>query len=350
MKSYMKKVRKILIFTALAVLAVSCGSRKKTTDVGVTLGVGAQETIPLVEAVTATSRDVPSGSSYASTVEAYATNNIAPQTGGRIQKINVEVGDYVYKGQVLAEMDRLQLDQTRLQIVNDSTELARIRSLYAEGGVAKSDLDAMELAYNVRRATLKNLEENTILRSPISGYVTARNYDKGDMFTMALPLFTVQQVIPVKLRVGISESEYTQVKKGDAVTLTVDALPGRVFNGKVGRLYPTIDPVTHTFMAEVVVQNSDRALRPGMYARVSVTFGMNRSIVVPDRAIVKQEGTGQRFIYVINDDGTVTYTPVEVGRHMDREYEVLSGIEEGMRIVSKGQTGLKDGMKVKEKE
>ena len=279
-------------------------------------------------------------------MEAYATNNIMPQTGARIRKINVEVGDYVVKGQVLAEMDRCQLEQLELQVQNDEVEYARLKGLYEEGGVSQSDFEAAELGYKVRKTNYQNLLENTILRSPINGYVTARNFDVGDMFAMSAPLFTVQQVVPVKLLVGISESEYTKVKKGDVVSLTVDALPGRSFTGKVNRLYPTINAATHTFNAEVVVQNADRALRPGMFARVKVTFGSNYRVVLPDRCIVKQEGTGQKFVYLLKSDDTVSYVPVTLGRHIGTEYEVVDGVMEGELVVVKGQATLKDGIKV----
>ena len=345
----MKTLRYIFI-TVTAMAAVSCAlfsGKEKKNDVGLTFESEEDDTPANVEVVVAASREVPQENVYASSVQPYAVNNIAPQSGGRIQKINVKVGDYVYRGQILAEMDKLQLEQTRLQVRNDSIELSRIRGLYEKGGVSKSDLDAIELASSVRLATLKNLEENTILRSPITGYVTARNYDRGDMYTMAQPLYTVQQVVPVKLLVGISESEYTMVKKGDSVTLTADALPGRTFTGRVQNLYPTIDAATHTFNAEVIVQNSDRALRPGMYARVTVTFGKRNSVIVPDKCIVKQEGSGQRFVYIVNgDDGTVSFVPVTLGRHIGDEYEIREGIPDGATVVVKGQVNLRDGKKV----
>ena len=345
----MKTLRYILI-TVTAMAAVSCAlfsGKEKKNDVGLTFETPEDDTPANVEVVVAATREVPQENVYASSVQPYAVNNIAPQSGGRIQKINVKVGDYVYRGQILAEMDKLQLEQTRLQVRNDSIELSRIRCLYEKGGVSKSDLDAIELASSVRLATLKNLEENTILRSPITGYVTARNYDRGDMYTMTQPLYTVQQVVPVKLLVGISESEYTMVKKGDNVTLTADALPGRTFKGRIQNLYPTIDAATHTFNAEVVVQNSDRALRPGMYARVTVTFGKRNSVIVPDKCIVKQEGSGQRFVYIVNgDDSTVSFVPVTLGRHIGDEYEIREGIPDGSTVVVKGQVNLRDGKKV----
>ena len=291
-------------------------------------------------------REVPQIATYTSTVQAYVKNNIAPQMTGRITKINAEIGDFVKKGQILAEIDKAQLLQAQLQLQNKEVELQRLKSLYEAGGLSKSDLDAIELAYNVAKTQVDNLMENTILRSPIDGVVTARNYDAGDLYGMSAPIYTVEQIVPVKLLVGISESDYTKVKKGDAIEITADAIPGKVFYGKVEKIYPTIDPATRTFTVEVVVDNKYKTLRPGMFARVAVNFGSNNNVVVPDVAVVKQQGSGERFIYVLNEDGTVTYQKVVLGRRMGAEYEVLEGLQDGAKIVTGGQIRLKDGVKV----
>ena len=291
-------------------------------------------------------REVPQIATYTSTVQAYVKNNIAPQMTGRITKINAEIGDFVKKGQILAEIDKAQLLQAQLQLQNKEVELQRLKSLYEAGGLSKSDLDAIELAYNVAKTQVDNLMENTILRSPIDGVVTARNYDAGDLYGMSAPIYTVEQIVPVKLLVGISESDYTKVKKGDAIEITADAIPGKVFYGKVEKIYPTIDPATRTFTVEVVVDNKYKTLRPGMFARVVVNFGSNNNVVVPDVAVVKQQGSGERFVYVLNEDGTVTYQKVVLGRRMGAEYEVLEGLQDGAKIVTGGQIRLKDGVKV----
>lgn len=332
------------LWALLLMAAVSCGSNGGQQN----SQAPAVPEIPTpnVEVAVAPVRDVPQENTYASTVQAWAVNNIMPQQGGRIRTINAEVGDYVQKGQLLAQMDRTQLDQLALQVQNDDLEYERLKSLYEQGGVSQSDFQTAELGYKMRKSNYANVKENTILRSPITGFVSARNFDKGDMFSMTAPLFVVQQVVPVKLLVGVSESEYTQVKKGQKVSLTVDALPGREFTGKVERLYPTIDAATHTFKVEVSVQNADKVLRPGMYARVTVNFGTRRSVVVPDTALVKQEGTGTRFIYVLQADTTVRYLPVQTGRRMGAEVEITEGLSGDETIVVKGQAGLKDGVKV----
>ena len=111
-----------------------------------------------------------------------------------------------------------------------------------------------------------------------------------------------------------------------------DAFPDLEFDGMIERIYPTIDPATRTFIAEVVVPNNYSTLRPGMFARVKVNFGKNRNVVIPDVAVVKQQGSGERFVYVLNEDGTVSYRKVELGRRMGTEYEVLSGVADGAKV------------------
>ena len=331
-----------IIYVAAAVMAVSCGNNNSKTA---EQPQAAEVRLPNVTIMAASYKDVPQSDVYTANVEAYAKNNIAPQSPSRIQKIYVEVGDFVRAGQIVAKMDEVSLNQSKLSMANDSLEYSRIKKLYEQGGVSKSDFDAMELKYNVTRSQYQNLLENTILRSPVSGVITARNYDQGDMYGGS-PIYVVEQITPVKLYVGISEMDYTKVKKNDTVTLTADALPGKTFTGRIARIYPTIDAATHTFTAEVNVANSDRLLRPGMYARVTVNFGSNHSIVVPDDCVVKQQGSGVRSVFVLQADNTVKEIVVTLGRHFGTEYEILSGISEGDNVVVKGQASLKNGSKV----
>ncbi|MBR5905244.1 MAG: efflux RND transporter periplasmic adaptor subunit [Bacteroidales bacterium] len=331
------------LLLAAAVLLAGCGQQNSGNG---TQSAPQQETKPLVSVITATKEHVPQTALYSSTVQANVVNNIAPQSGGRIQKLNVEVGDFVSKGQVLAEMDRVQLDQAELKLRNDETELERVRALLAQGGISQADFDQLELACNVSRSNWRNIEENTILRSPVSGVVTARNYDRGDMYAMSQPIYTVQQITPVKILVAISETDYTRVKKGDKVSLTADALPGKTFEGTVNRLYPVMDASTHTFNVEVLVPNTRRELRPGMYARVTVNFGDSISITVPDSAVSKMQGAGTRTVFVIDNEDKAVMKVVSLGRHFDGKFEVLSGLEEGERVVVKGNSTLKAGQTV----
>ena len=344
----MKTIFKTMSVAAAVLAAVSCGNNegKANEKSQAQEQAAAVEVVPSVAVQKVHVQDVVQDATYTSTVQAYVKNNIVPQTAGRITKINVEVGDRVKKGQVLAEIDKVQLQQAQLQLHNAEVELGRLKALYDAGGLSKSDLDAIELQYNVAKTQVQNLIENTTLLSPIDGVITARNYDAGDMYAMAAPIFTVEQIKPVKLLVAVSESDYSKIKKNDRVTVKADAFPDLTFDGRVERIYPTIDPTTRTFNVEVVIPNNYSTLRPGMFARVTINFGSNDNVVIPDVAVVKQQGSGERFVYVLNEDGTVSYTKVELGRRMGAEFEVLSGLKDSAIVVTGGQIRLKDGIQV----
>lgn len=343
----MKYTKLSIITFAAALLMTACGQKDKSTA---TTGQEAPKAAPVVSVVTAQAEDVDITNTFTSNIEPFATNNIVSQTAGRIVSINAEVGQKVRKGQVLAKMDDVNLAKTRMQYINDSTELARLTELYNIGAIAQADYDMAKLALNVTKKTYGNLAENTYLRSPINGVVTARNYDKGDMYNMQMPIFVVQQIQPVKMLINVSESHFTNISKDMTFDITVESYPGETFTGKVNLIYPTISAATHTFPVEVVCQNADQRLRPGMFARVTANFGTNHHVVVPDVAVVKQQGSGEHFIFVLQPDNTVKYTLVEIGKRLGDKYEIISGINEGDRIVTEGQIRLKDGVNVTVKQ
>jgi RND family efflux transporter MFP subunit len=337
----MRRFNSILILSSALIMA-SCGE-KASNQQTVTAVV---EEAPKVTVTKVYAENVPQLSTYPTTVEAEIINNITPQSASRINKIYVEIGDHVKAGQTLATMDAINLEKLRLQIKNDSIEYGRTKELYEIGAVSQANYEAMTLAYEVSKKTYSNLLENTILRSPISGIVTARNYDEGDMYAMAQPLFVVQNITPVKMLGNISENNYSKIKKGMEVDIVADAFPGETFKGKVNLVYPTIDARSHTFPVEITVDNKDEKLRPGMFARVTVNYGTNYRVVVPDNAVLKQVGADDKYVYVVNEDNTVTYTPVKLGVRMGDKYEIISGLDDGATIVTTGQTRLKNNIKV----
>ena len=298
-----------------------------------------------VKVETVSVQDVEQLSEFTATVEANIKNNIAPQTPFRIEKIFAEVGDHVKAGQLLAKMDATSLKQAKIQLDNQEIEFKRIDELYKVGGASKSAWDAQKTSLEVARETYKNLVENTQLLSPISGIVTARNYDSGDMYSGGNPIYTVEEIRPVKLMVNVSESLFTKVKKGHEVDIRLDVYGDEVFKGKVNLVYPTIDPATRTFPVEIKIANSDERVRPGMFARVTMSFGHMDHVVAPDRSIVKQSGAGDRDSYVCKDD-KVSYQKVKLGRRMGDKYEIISGVEDGDQVVITGQSRLTNGMEV----
>lgn len=338
----MKIKIQMMALAALVMTASACGSKNESE---VTTAQTTQDEKPKVKLANVSIRPVDQIAEYTATVKADVVNKIAPSSPVRIKRILVEVGDRVTKGQKLVEMDDVNSTSLKYDLDNMETEFKRIDELYKVGGVSKSDWDAMRTNLDKIRRSYANIVENTQLISPINGVITARNYDNGDMYSGGNPVLVVEQISPVKLIVNVSENYFPKVKKGAPVEVKLDVYGDEKFEGKVNLVYPTIDAATRTFPVEVTVNNLNQRIRPGMFARVTMNFGTANHVVVPDMAVVKQAGAGDRYVWIYND-GKVSYNKVELGRRMDTEYELLSGVENNSQVVIAGQKALLNGMEV----
>lgn len=325
---------------AAALLALaSCSSSEKDS------AKAEVEELPIVTVDVAHRMEVPQKKVYTANVEADNLNNIAPASPNRIKKITVDVGDRVRAGEALVELDRANIDQLRINLEQLEREYNRAVKLFEIGGGTQQSVDQLKAQLDASRTQYDNMLENTVLVSPINGVVTARNYDPGDM-TGSAPVLSLGQLSPVvKVIINISENDLALVKQGMPVEITFDAFPAESFSGRIQRVYPTVDPATRTFSVEVQIANPGERIKPGMFARVSIDLGAQQNVVVPDRAVVKQSGSGDKYVYVLSD-GRVSYRKVTLGQRFDTTYELLDGIEDGDTVVITGQTRLADGVAV----
>ena len=329
------KTNKLFLLMTLAVVALSSCQEKKAEQV---------EEAVKVNVTTVSLHKVDQLATFTANIKGDVVNQIAPAIPARIRKIYAEVGQKVAKGQKLAEMDHTTYEQQKVQLETLERDFKRYEELNKVGGIAPQQLEQVKAQLDVLRTAIANLRENTVLLSPINGVITARNYDEGDMFA-GQPLFTVQQINRVKAIINVSESYYTQVKVGMPVEVKLDIYKDETFSGKVKLIHPTINAATHTFTCEVEIPNTDLKIRPGMFARVTLNFGEEDRLLVPDYAVVKQVGSDTKYVYTVQGD-VAKYNAVELGRRLNDQYEVLSGINNGDVIVTSGQPRLVDGTKV----
>lgn len=337
------KISSILLsLIAASTLLTACGGKDAKQSANTTK----DNELPRIEISQVHAVDVPLTTEYTATVEAFKTNNISTSTPNRIKAILVDVGSKVAKGQRLVTLDNVNIDQLKVRIDNAERDYNRAVKLLEIGGGTQQTVDQLKTELDAQRRQYTNMVENTVLISPISGVVTERNYDPGDM-TGTQPILTIQQMRPVKVMVNVSESEYPKIHNGMHVEIRADVYPDETFTGTVHLIHPTIDPATRTFTVEITIPNADERIRPGMFARVIIDFGTATHVVVPDRAVVKQSGSGNKYVYVYNPDTqTVSYNRVELGQRIDNTYEILSGVPDGAFVVITGQTRLADGVKV----
>ena len=348
----MKTIKYIVPALAFALAMGACSKDKAAQETE-------KEDLPVVKTMKVSEQDVDQLNVYTASVEPEVINNISAQMANRIKAIYVDEGMKVGKGQKLVLLDdvnttqyELAVDNAKAALRNAQTNYDRAVELLKIGGGTQQSVDQMEVTLiNAKNAvaqaerTLANARENTVLTSPISGVVTARNYDPGDM-TGAMPILTVAQVNPVKVVINVNESQLASINKGMPVDLTFNTYGDEVFKGTVSLVMPTVDAASRTVGVEITLPNSDGRVLPGMFGRATVSHGTSSHVVVPDRAVVKQQGSGDHYVYVLKNDGTVSYNKVELGQRIGTSYELISGVPAGSEVIVEGQNALTDGKKV----
>ncbi|WP_407401537.1 efflux RND transporter periplasmic adaptor subunit [Sodaliphilus sp.] len=347
----MKTKQFMLLAMAATMLAACTGKDDKK---------GQEEELPMVKVQSVYQETVTLTSEYTATVEAFKTNNIASNNGNRIKRILVDVGSTVRAGQSVVVLDdvniatqQASIDQQRIQLANQKRDLDRAKELVKIGGGTQQAVDQLQATYDAQaraiqssQRMLSTMGENTVLTSPVSGVVTEKNYNNGDL-PAGLPILVIEQQQPLKVIVNVNESDFPKVKQDMPVVVKLDTYGDEEFAGKVYLIHPSIDPASRTFQVEVTIANTSNKIHSGMFARVTFNFGSQQSVVVPDQAVQKQTGSGVRYVYVYNTNGTVKFAQVELGRRLGNRYEILSGLPNGAQVVVSGQSRLSDGAKVK---
>lgn len=332
-------MKKLVILLIAAVAITSCGNK--------TVAVLAEQAL-LTKTAQAKTQTVQLTEEFTSEIQPYKENDITPAASGvHIDRILVDVGSSVQAGQLLVTLDPTQYNQQLVQLKSIEDDYNRLLPVYQAGGISTQQIEQAKAQLDVQREVVANLKKNIEYRSPITGVVTARNSEAGDLLT-GQPILHVMQITPLKVIANISEQYFTNVKLGMPIELKIDLFPDAQFSGTVSLIHPALDPATRTFTVEVKVPNNFKTLRPGMYARTIFNMGTKQGILIPDVAIMKQVGTAERYVYVIKD-GLVERRAVKVGRQVGSDVDILSGVTAGDEVAITGLAKLFDGAKVEVK-
>lgn len=278
-------------------------------------------------------------------LQGYETQNIAPSLSGRIENIYVEVGDHVHAGDDLVRMDQNQYNTTKLAFGNLKTEMDRMEKLKASGSISQQSYDQMKLNYDQTIESLKFLEENTYIKAPFEGVISAKSYENGELYG-GQPILVLTQINTLKALVSIPESYFPMVNPGMKVTLKSNIYKGESFPATIELVYPTIDAASHTFQVKLRIPNKDERLRPGMYVSSTIALGQENVFMVPYQAVLKLTGSNERYIFV-NENGFAKRIKVQIGERFNEMIEISAPeVKEGMEIVSVGQSRLVDGVKL----
>ena len=308
-----------------------------------------------------------------------ATVAVVPRTAGRLDAVYVRLGDPVALGQRIAKIeDRELLEQIKqaeaaFEVGNATirqreadlrfahTNLDRSKNLFdrqllprqsmddadARSQSAVAQLDLARAQVQQSKARLEELRitlTNTVIVSPVDGFVARRAADQGAYVSPNAPVVDVVDIRRVRLVANVVEKDLRRVTEGKPATVAVDAFPGETFTGRIARVAPVLDPTTRTAQIEVEIPNPGYRMKPGMYARVSVTTEARpNAVVVPRNAVINIDG--KRGVFVATDQ-VASFRPIEFGIEDALHLEILSGIAEGEKVVTTGAAALRDGDRI----
>lgn len=348
---YLKTIS-VIILSGLFLTGCSSKSDKAATADKTAAAASDRGVIP-VKTMAITRSKISRTIDYTATILPFEEVNMAPSTPGRIDKIYVEVGDRVRKGDNLFLMDRTQLYQLQLQLSSLAKDLSRLDTLLKTGSVKQQQYDQLKTQYDVTKTNVEFMEQNTLLKAPFDGIVTGKYFENGEMYsgtpttqTGRSAIVTVQQINPLKVNVSISEQYYPLIKKSMKADVVADVYPDDKFSATVFLVSPTINPVTRSFNVELELANRNDLLKPGMFVRLAMNLGEVETFVVPANTVLLQEGTNIRYVFIARGN-TAERVEVILGKRFDDQLEIQSSsIKEGDIIISEGQAKLISGDKI----
>jgi membrane fusion protein (multidrug efflux system) len=291
--------------------------------------------------------------SYASTatLEPRAESQVVAKTSGVALEVLVEEGQAVRAGQVLVRLDpdraRLQAAQSQAQVRKLEANFERARQLEAQQMVSANDLDQLRYDLENARAVnrLANLELSyTNVVAPISGLIASRDIKPGNFVQINSPIFRIVDTARLEATLNVPEREIAKLRPGQAVELTVDALPGRRFQGTVDRVAPVVDTGSGTFRVVAGFDGNGGDLQAGMFSRLAIRYDQREdALVVPRRALL--EDGGEPAVFAVRDD-KATRVPLELGYTDSGWVEVRKGLAEGDAVVVAGKAALREGTAV----
>ncbi len=298
--------------------------------------------------------------------------------GSSLERVLVDIGDAVNAGQVLATLDRREIDAqadaaaaavdvakagletSEASLANAELERDRSRNLFEKGALPRQRLDTAETAHrsgraqrDLARASLaqaeaslrraREIQRDATLTAPVAGFVVERHYDPGAM-PGDDPVVVIADLRQLKLEAGVSELEAGRLRVGSAAQVSVQAKPGEAFKGQLAAIAPEVDERNRHFKIDVRVDNPNRALLAGMYAtaRIVVSAAAN-AIIIPREAVTTKDG--KRVVLKVDGDTVRTIGVVE-GLGDGRRVQIVSGLASGDRVVADGRRQLADGVKV----
>lgn len=286
---------------------------------------------------------------FAGSIEEWAMAYISGVAGARLKRLYVREGDYVDEGDTLAVMEQANLDQATVRLNTARREVERLRNLVEVGAVSGQQLERAESEFENARSSYNQIRENTFLTAPISGVVTDKYFVEGEVYAPGgtrPAMMTLMTMDPAKVTIYLSERLFPMVRQGMLVEVQLDTYPGQTFEGELSHVSRRVNPVTRTFKTEIRIDNEHGLLNPGMFARVRLNLEEREGLFLPAVAVLREPGTGHRFVYMVDED-TARRIEVSIGPRHEEKLQIIEGLQVNTPVIMEGTERLLDGTKVR---
>ena len=337
----------VLMISGLAVTQWNCGSNSHSE----TKNKKDAEVVVPVEVSQVTIGDIAAYFSGTATIEAEEETDVVAKVGGVVKEISAEEGDYIKAGQVLAKLDdeklSVQAEQAKANLQKLENVYQRTQELFNKSLISAEEFQRTKYEYEHQKAVydLAQLELNySAIRSPISGVVAERKIKVGNMVLTNQATFRVTSLDPLLAVLHVPERQMGKLQVGQQAKLSVDAVKGEEFIGKIKRISPVVDPGTGTVKVTVEMRDPSRRLKPGMFARLNVIYDVRKNtLLVPKDAIMAEDK--ESAVFVVRDSLAFRQI-IETGYVNTTHIEVLKGLAPQDTVVTTGKGSLKDSSKV----
>lgn len=331
----------------LALALFGCKTNKPSEEL-------VQAEIPVVKTARVSEKPFAPKLTYSATVFANRESNLGAVLPGKVERICFAEGDKVKKGDLIVELSDELLTQALVENQALRKDYERLKRLREKESVSQMEYDHLKAKLEASDAKTDMIRKNTRVYAPFSGTIVERMMEEGEVYfinpgldpgySMRSGIVRLMQLNPVKIEFEVNEKELAKVVLGLQTEISFDAFPQKNYQGTIHNVKPMLSTLTRTAKVQIILENNSGELKPGMFGRVSVILPNQPSVFVPLSAITRLAGTGEEFVYVVEDN---TAKRVVINQIQTFGNNVaVTGVKPGQMVIIEGKAKVQDGSKV----
>lgn len=342
--------QKILLITSVISLSASimmCGCTEKVSQ------ANEREAIA-VKTIEVGPASATGGRTYSGTIEEFSGTDLSFSVNGTLQNLRVGVGSPVHKGQLIATIDdatlkhTFDIDKASLRQAQDSYD--RLKILHDAGSLPEAQWIEAQSKLDQAQAALKISEKNfndSRLYSTVNGVVAMKYVEQGQNVMAGMPIVQIVDINQVKVKIAVPENEVASMRPGTALLFAIDALGGVTNQAYVSEIATVANPATRTYDVKALAQNPSGHIKPGMICKVKAENNSeNANTILVPAHIVQIDSDNQPFVWIARNS-LAHKQMVTVGNYTAKGVEILTGLNEGDKVIVEGQQKVSENMKVK---